>query len=202
VAHVADAVLAVVDGGGEVPAPRGAYVVVLDAVEGGPYWPCDLVHVPPGSSFDATGVRRALVLRSERHDVEPPPPSWDSLPSSPFAVFEDAAREALPVVHGALTVTAHDAAQVAIAVEGSGRVVLVPRYWLARMLFRVALHRPLLGYVETYGGFFFDDRDPARHRIGVRGAGAVILAPEESLRLVERLYRAVAPDGYTERLDA
>jgi hypothetical protein len=67
------------------------------------------------------------------------------------------------------------------------------------MLFRVALHRPLLGYVETYGGFFFDDRAPL-HRFGVRGGGAIELPPPESLAFVEALYRAVAPDGYSERL--
>ena len=200
VARVADAVLELVDGGGEVRASRGAYVVVLDAVDGGPHWACDLVHVPPGGAFDATGVRRALVLRSDGHDVEPPPPSWDSLPAPPFPVLEDAPRGALPVVHERLTVTELDAGRVSVAV-GEGRAI-VPRYWLARMLFRVALHRPLLGYVETYGGFYFDDRDPAAHRIGVRGAGAIVLPPADSLRLVERLYRAVAPDGYSERLDA
>jgi hypothetical protein len=84
-------------------------------------------------------------------------------------------------------------------VDGSARV---PRYWLARTLFRIGLHRPLLGYVETYGGFFFDDREAGHHRIGVRGLGEIALSPPESLRLVETLYRAVAPDGYSERLDA
>ncbi|MGH7294618.1 MAG: hypothetical protein ACRELB_06790, partial [Polyangiaceae bacterium] len=200
VARVGDAVLEVVSGGGVIRAPRGAYVVVLDAAESGPHFACDLVHLPPGVELDPTGLRRALVFRSDARDVEAPPPAWDAVPGAPFAVFEDAPRGALPVSAGGMVVTEKDAGLVSVAVGPASADV--PRYWLARMLFRVALHRPLLGYVETYGGFFFDDREPRRHRLGVRGAGQIALPPAEALRLVETLYRAVAPDGYTERLDA
>ena len=90
-----------------------------------------------------------------------------------------------------------DAKWVDIALRGSS--ARVPRYWLARMLFRIALHRPLLGYVETYGGFFFDDR-AAEVRIGLRGGADIALAPAEALELVEAMYRAVAPEGYRERI--
>jgi hypothetical protein len=100
---------------------------------------------------------------------------------------------------------------------GSARAV-VPRHWLARMLHRIVLHRPSLGYVETYGGFFYDDRT-SRHgfvRFGVRTPGAALsplahargtdpppaaevrLAPSAAAALVETMYRAVAPEGYVE----
>jgi hypothetical protein len=78
----------------------------------------------------------------------------------------------------------------------------VPRYWLARMLHRVALHGLRMGYAETYGGFFVDDRaDDVR--FGLRGppgktAASVSVPRAEALAVVERLYRAVAPPGYTE----
>ncbi|HEY6459613.1 MAG TPA: hypothetical protein VIY73_05655, partial [Polyangiaceae bacterium] len=98
-----------------------------------------------------------------------------------------------------LSVAVSEAGAASVAITAGGTTATVPRYWLARMLFRVALHRPLLGYVETYGGFFFDDR-AALHRFGVRGGGAIELAPDDSLAFVEALYRAVAPDGYSERL--
>jgi hypothetical protein len=70
----------------------------------------------------------------------------------------------------------------------------IPRHWLARLLFRLALHGFRLGRVETYGGFFAADHEDGV-TIGVPGTSAVA-RPEE----IERLYRAVAPDGYTERL--
>jgi hypothetical protein len=67
------------------------------------------------------------------------------------------------------------------------------------MLFRAALHPPVLGYVETYGGFFYDDRVPAAVRVGLRVADALVLPHAEARALVEALYRAVPPEGYTER---
>jgi hypothetical protein len=71
------------------------------------------------------------------------------------------------------------------------------------MLFRIALHRPMIGYVETYGGFFYDDRPTpdGTVRIGLRGAQPLAFAPDEALALVEALYRAVAPERYTERAE-
>ena len=126
-----------------------------------------------------------------------PRASWERVPEIPFVPFEDGPPGALPVVREGLTVHEAEAGQVAITV--AGKAAFVPRYWLARMLSRIALHRPLLGYVETYGGFFFDDRGPM-HRMGVRGAGEIALAPADSLAFVETLYRAVAPAGYSERL--
>jgi hypothetical protein len=81
----------------------------------------------------------------------------------------------------------------------------VPRYWLARMLHRVALHGLRLGYVETYGGFFVDDRADSRDSVelGIRTPGAkhaVSVPRTEALTVLERLYRAVAPPGYRERM--
>ena len=76
----------------------------------------------------------------------------------------------------------------------------VPRYWLARFLFRVALHGYAIGYLETYGGFWYDDRDGI-HRLGVRGKGSVALGERELEPTFEQLYRAVAPSGYIERID-
>jgi hypothetical protein len=74
----------------------------------------------------------------------------------------------------------------------------VPRYWLARMLFRIALHDYRLGYLETYGGLFYDDR--AGYRLGLRHGASLELSRSEIASAVERMYRAVAPDGYVERL--
>jgi hypothetical protein len=69
----------------------------------------------------------------------------------------------------------------------------VPRHWLARMLFRVALHGYRLGRVETYGGFAIDDRGEDL-ALSLPGA-APVRFPR---RIVEPLYRAVAPPGYAE----
>ena len=89
---------------------------------------------------------------------------------------------------------------VAATVHGAtARDAQIPRYWLARMLFRVALHGYRLGYVETYEGFYWDDRD-GTVRMGVRGVGEVQIDPARAPAVVERIYRAVAPPGYVERL--
>jgi hypothetical protein len=80
----------------------------------------------------------------------------------------------------------------------------VPKYWLARMLHRVALHGLRMGYAETYGGFFVDDRgEHVRMGLQARAAStvaAVTLARTAAVREIERVYRAVAPMGYRERL--
>ena len=76
-----------------------------------------------------------------------------------------------------------------------------PRYWLARTLFRVALHDVRLGYVETYGRVFFDDRS-GDLEVGVHGEDSrksVTVPRAEAMAFVERMYRAVAPVGYRER---
>jgi hypothetical protein len=75
------------------------------------------------------------------------------------------------------------------------------------MLHRVALHGLRIGYAETYGGFFVDDRGEDV-RMGVRngdgagsGVSSVMVARAEALEVIERMYRAVAPAGYRERLE-
>jgi hypothetical protein len=197
VARVGDASLTLVVRPRAITPAQGAYVAVLEADGGSAYGVCDVIHVPRGASLDGAGIVRALVFASTTRAVEDPPASWDRVPSSPMAPFEDAPRGTLPVSAAGIEVTSVDEQQVEVVV-GGGRAV-VPRHWLARMLFRVALHPPVLGYVETYGGFFYDDRAPEAVRVGLRGGGEVVLRHAEAVRLVEALYRAVPPDGYTER---
>jgi len=197
VARVGDASLTLVARPVAITAPRGAYVVVLEADAAGPHGACDLLHVRPGAMVDGVGIARCLVFASETCDAEEPPASWDRVPSAPMRPFEDAPRSPLPVSRGGIEVTAVDEQRVTVAV--GGRSAVVPRHWLARMLFRIALHPPVLGYVETYGGFFYDDRAPGAVRVGLRGGGEVVLAHADALRLIEALYRAVPPEGYTER---
>jgi hypothetical protein len=141
---------------------------------------------------------RALVVASSSRDCEPPPSSWDALPNAPFAPFEEGARGELPV-RGAFTIDDAGPRNVSIAFGGRAPIE-VPRYWLARMLYRIALHGYALGYVETYGRFYCDDRDGGL-RIGVVGQGSVMVAREDRDRVVEALYRAVAPEGYRERIE-
>ncbi len=193
VARVGDAVLRIA----EAPfAPaRGGYVFVLDGE--GEAFPCDLVHVPKGARYEGAGVRRALVFESDAIDADAPPASWTEVSAAPFAPFEDAPPGSLPLSIGAMSV--RDAGPREVAIDIAGAVSQVPRYWLARMLFRIALHGYALGYVETYGGFFYDDRGGV-YRLGVRGAGSVELARGELEPIVQSLYRAVAPEGYREDL--
>ncbi|MFS8071461.1 MAG: hypothetical protein ACMG6S_34245, partial [Byssovorax sp.] len=180
-----------------VSLPRGGYLVVLDAAPDSLHFAGDLIHVPPGEAVPTEGLRRALRFSSTTHMPAAPPPSWTDLPEMPLAPFEDGPPGALPVTIGRLTVEAASPDTVALCVDGrpAGEI---PRFWLARMLFRVALHGFALGYVETYGGFYYDDRQ-GRYRIGVRGHGHVDLAREEMVVAIASLYRAVAPAGYTER---
>jgi hypothetical protein len=202
VARVGTASLELLVHPGVVRAPRGAYLVVLEAGRGSPPGcePCDLVHLPRGASFDASGIERALLFASDTVDAGPPPASWRRLPEPAFVPFERASRGALPFASDGLEATLADAAHVDLRIAGA--TARVPRYWLARMLFRVGLHGQALGYVETYGGFFHDDRDGDRGvKLGIRGGEALTLPRGRALALVEALYRAVAPDGYIERLD-
>ena len=137
-------------------------------------------------------------LSSPTAAPEPPPSSWVEVPAAPFAVLEEAPRAGLPVAVEGLVVRERSSTTVAVSVDGRGDVE-VPRYWLARMLFRVALHGYQMGYVETYEGFFVDDRG-VRYRLGARGVGEVVLERPATAGAVERLYGAVAPEGYVERL--
>jgi len=181
---------------------HGGWVVVLEASAGSPHAAGDLLRLPAGVSLPGAGIVRALVLASLEVAPDPVPPSWQAVPPAPFPPFEDGERGPLPVavVHDALRVTEASPALVTVACGGASAAV--PRHWLARMLFRIALHGLRVGYAETYGGFFVDDRDPAV-RIGLRlpfGEPAEVLVPRgEALGVLERLYRAVAPVGYTER---
>jgi multimeric flavodoxin WrbA len=201
IAKIGTATLELVDRPRTIAPARGAWVVVLDT-EAGPHVACDLIRVPAGAALDATGMVRALVLSDADASPDEPPPSWRALPAPPFAPFEDAARERLPLSHGELFVEEVSAREVRVRVHDE--IATVPRYWLARMLFRVALHGFRLGYIETYGGLFLDDgnaggdvqlgiRTPARKR-------AITVPAADAVAMLERLYRAVAPDGYRERL--
>lgn len=78
-----------------------------------------------------------------------------------------------------------------------GNVTLTePDFWLARMLFRVALHGLRLGYVETYNGFFCDDTGDLS--LGFRGGPSATVPRAEAIRALHHLYCAVAPPGYIE----
>jgi hypothetical protein len=182
-----------------VAPPRGGHLVVLSASPDSPYFPGDLVHIPPSAEAAGAGIERALLFASEDMPADPPPPSWGDVPSAPFATFEEGERGALPLSVHELTFEALSPADVTVRIDGKSATI--PRYWLARMAFRAALHGFRIGYLETYGGLFYDDRD-GRYRLGVRGAGEVTLTAAEIQGAVERIYRAVAPEGYTERLEA
>ncbi len=174
---------------------RAGYVLVLEAE--GDAFVSDLVYVPAGAIYAGEGVKRALVFESDV-DADAPPESWTRVPPAPFAPFELGDPGTLPFREGELEVRELDAREVEVRV-GAAQAARVPRYWLARMLFRLALHGFALGYVETYGGFFYDDREP-RVRLGVRGAGSIELERERLAGVIEALYRAVAPPGYSEEL--
>ena len=175
--------------------PRGGWVVVIEGDA-----PGDLFRIAEGARLDGAGIVRALVFSGDAAP-EPVPPSWRELPPPPFAPFEDAPRGELPVVHGDLRVEAVSPRTVAVMLADA--VAEVPRYWLARMLFRIGLHGLRLGYLETYGGFFVDDSGPDV-RVGLRIDNRsldVTIPRTETLAFVERLYRAVAPADYRERLE-
>jgi hypothetical protein len=182
----------------EIAPPHGAWVIVIDGEP--PHAACDLLRIADGAKLDGTGIVRALVLIAAEAP-EPVPASWHELPPPPFPPFEAGARGELPVEWGELRITELSPRNVAVTLAGA--TAEVPRYWLARMLFRIGLHGIRLGYVETYGRFFVDDTHPAV-RFGLRLDGRVhdVTVPRaDALGLIEQLYRAVAPDGYRERLD-
>jgi hypothetical protein len=188
----------------ELALRHGGWVVVLEAEANSSHMACDLLRIPAGATLDAAGIVRALVLSSETKGPDPTPAAWRELPKPVFAAFEDHAAGALPLdlAGGAVRVTERSPSLVAIAV---GDVTSdVPRFWLARMLHRLGMHGLRLGYAETYGGFFVDDRG-ADVRVGVRASGkgvaarAVTVPRAEAMATLERMYRAVAPAGYRER---
>jgi multimeric flavodoxin WrbA len=194
VGRVADTTMELLVDPTTVAPERGGYLVVLAGRD--PWFAGDIVHLPERASLDARGISRALLVRADV-PPEPPPISWTATPEPPFAPFEEARPGALPIRAGALALEA--ASDRELIVSAGGARATVPRYWLARMLFRLALHGYTLGYLETYGGFYYDDRH-GETRLGLRGGGFVALDDRERAALVERLYRAVAPPGYVERL--
>jgi multimeric flavodoxin WrbA len=201
VARIATATLELVERPIPIAPPRGAWVVVIEA-DGFTHAACDLIRVPPGASLDTTGIVRALVLTDSDASPDEPPPSWRGVPAPPFLPVEDAARGSLPLHVGGLVIEEASPREVTMRIGDD--VTSVPRYWLARMLFRAALHGLRLGYVETYGGFFVDDGAGIGDvQLGIRTAGrktAVSVSAREALAVVERVYRAVAPAVYRERL--
>ena len=116
-----------------------------------------------------------------------------------FVPYEDAPAGQLPARLGELEFSAVDDHNVAIHLADR-KLGEANRYWLARFLFRLPLHGFRLGYLETYGGFFYDDRG-ADIRFGVREKDNTVIARSEATRAVEVVYRAVAPPAYRERLE-
>ena len=106
-------------------------------------------------------------------------------------------RHALPFETGGIRLEASEPGFVRMRVAGSSAEV--PRHWAARFFFRWALHDYRLGYVETYGGLYTDDRGEDAI-IGLRGGDSVSIHKDELTPIVEALYRAIAPPGYTEEL--
>jgi multimeric flavodoxin WrbA len=193
----------------EVPSviapPHGGWLVVLEAEAGSMHAPCDLLRIPEGSTLDGAGIVRALLFASDEVGPDPAPSAWRLVPQPPFPPYEEGEPGSLPfettTEDGSIRIEEASPSLVNVRI-GDGNVE-VPRYWLARMLFRVALHGLRLGYVETYGGLSFDDRDD-RIRVGVRGekdapGGTLTLSRSEAVETIERMYRAVAPKGYRER---
>ncbi|MEZ4223155.1 MAG: hypothetical protein R3B13_19585 [Polyangiaceae bacterium] len=204
VARVASSTLSLLIRPERVCAERGGYLLCLaaraphaDNALAAPF-PMDLVWIPAGEELDASGVERALFFESQLPAL-PPPPSWDTAPPPPFPCFEDAQPTDLPVELGDLEFVAAGDDSVEVRCEGRA-LGLVPRHWLARFLFRLPLHEFRLGYLETYGGFFYDDRGKGI-RFGIRGAAETELPREGISDVVQRAYGAVAPRDYRERLE-
>ncbi len=193
---VGDTIIEIVIAPERIAPPRGGYVIVL-AGEGAVF-PADLIFVPPGAALAGDGIARALVVSLTEAEASPPPSSWEMPPPPPFSPSEDVPRVTLPCAIGALEVSEMSSELVRVAIGDESREI--PRYWLARMLFRAALHGLRLGYLETYGGFYLDDEGGGDLRLGLRDAGHVWVDRGEARAAVERLYRAVAPPGYVERL--
>ncbi len=172
---------------GTIAPPRGGWVVDLATLE--------VRRLGPGEQLE---LPRALVFSSRDAEPDPVPPAWHALPAPPFAPLEDAPRGALPFTHGPLSIVERGDAIATVTLEDA--IADVPRHWLARTLFRLGLHDLRLGYVETYGGISFDDHAGGDLDVGLGGASCRV-PRAEALAFVERLYRAVAPPGYTERIE-
>ncbi len=182
---------------------RGGWVVVLETQAGVDHLAGDLIRVAPGASFLATGIKRALVFSSQYSVPDDVPLSWRESSRPPFAPFEDRARGSLPLEVSELVI--NERSETLVTVSLRGVTVDVPRYWLARTLFRLGLHGLRLGYVEVYGGMFFDDHAGTSNgvHLGLRRDNqreTIVVARAQALALVERIYRAVAPSSYVERL--
>lgn len=190
----------------EIAPEEGGWVVILEAT-GEAHFPGDIYRVAKGSKLQGDGIVRALVFASTAKSPDPVPSSWRTTPPPTFAPFEDQQRdprapEALEVA-GLRIEASNDDPRSVIITAGEGQTE-VPRYWLARMLFRVGLHALRLGYVETYGGFFVDDRgdSSAPVLVGVRAGverHSISIPRLDAMTVIEKIYRAVAPPGYTER---
>lgn len=172
---------------------RGGYVVVLEGEA--PHHPTDLVFIPESASMSGHGIARALLFTSDARPAEPPPASWAEVPPAPFPPLPLGERLPLPFETGGIRLEASEPGFVRMRVAGSSAEV--PRHWAARFFFRWALHDYRLGYGETYGGLYVDDR-PEPPRIGLRGGAFVSIARDALPAVVEALYRAVAPEGYVE----
>jgi hypothetical protein len=214
-AHIGRTTLSLVELPEMIDPPHGGWLLVLEAEAGGVHAACDLLRIPEGVALAGAGIVRALVLTSSDAPPDAVPASWSAVPRAPFAPFEEAEPGALPVGVAGMTAAAEPPAVMRIEEVSPSLVAIsigdakaeVPRYWLARMLHRVALHGLRIGYAETYGGFFVDDRGEDV-RMGVRngdgagsGVSSVMVARAEALEVIERMYRAVAPAGYRERLE-
>jgi hypothetical protein len=171
---------------GTIAPPRGGWVVDIATLE--------VRRLAPGERMESA---HALVFSSRDAEPDPVPPAWTALPLPPFAPLEDVPRSALPFSHGPLHVAERSAQLATVALEDS--IIEVPRYWLARALFRLGLHDLRLGLVETYGGMSFDDHAGGDLDVGV-GRASFRVPRNEAFAFVESLYRAVAPPGYTERI--
>jgi hypothetical protein len=181
----------------QITRARGAYVVVLEAAAESVYSACDLLRIPAGFSLSTDGIVRALVFSSDGEEPVASLPSWTHVPGAPFAPLEEGERGLLPFDERGLAVSSVDARTARVRIGAS--VAEVPRHWLARMLYRIGAHGLGLGHVETYGGFYVKDLgDPVL--FGIPGAEPIRVPRDVALAFAERLYRAVAPDGYEEKL--
>ena len=169
-------------------------------------------RTPPAIRCDPRGQlarrRRHRARAAPRVDRGGPgrfPPSWSEVAAAPFAPYEEDEPGLLPFDVPGEDEPLHieEVSPALVAIDIGDVKAEVPRYWAARMLHRVALHGLRVGYAETYGGFFVDDRD-VMVRIGVRGGkdtkpAFVEVSRERAPETIERMYRAVAPPGYRER---
>jgi NAD(P)H dehydrogenase (quinone) len=204
-AHIGRTTLALLEVPETIAPPHGGWVVVLEATAGGAHAACDLLRIPAGASLEGTGIVRALLFASDEASPDPVPRSWSEVAVAPFPPYEEREPGTLPVeIPGEREPLQVEELSPALVTVRIGEVKAeVPRYWAARMLHRVALHGLRMGYAETYGGLFVDDRN-ALVRFGIRGkegheSASVEVSRDHALDTIERMYRAVAPPGYRER---